>query len=63
MPYVIKRTPDGRYVADMTKSKTGSSYTPDLRQARLYSTRDQANNDRCPGNEYICDVQDELEGR
>lgn len=61
--YVIKRTTDGRYVADMSKSKTGSSYTPDIRQARFYASREAANANRCPGNEYVADVQDELEGR
>ncbi len=61
--YALKRTSDGRYVADMSKSKTGGSYTPDLRQAKFYPSREAANADRCPGNEYVVSVQDELEGR
>lgn len=61
--YVLKRTTDSRYVADMRKSKTGGSYTPDLRQAKIFPSREAAHADRCPGNEYIADLQDELEGR
>lgn len=61
--YVLKRTSDSRYVADMSKSRTGSSYTPDIRQAKFYPSREAANADRCPENEYVANVQDELEGR
>lgn len=61
--YILKRTTDGRYVADMQKSKTGSSYTPDIRQAKQYATREQADDNRCPENERIVDLHDELEGR
>lgn len=61
--YVLKRTSDSRYVADMSKSKTGGSYTPDIRQARFYPSAESARADSCPGNEYVANVQDELEGR
>ena len=61
--YVLKRTSDSRYVADMRKSRTGSSYTPDIRQAKFYPSREAAFADRCPENEHVADVQDELEGR
>jgi hypothetical protein len=58
--YVLKNSETGRYVADMSKSTTGSSYTPDIRKAKLYPTREAANGDRCPGNEYAVSVREEM---
>jgi hypothetical protein len=58
--YVLKNSETGRYVADMSKSRTGSSYTPDIRKAKQYPSRAAAEGDCCPGNEYAVRVSDEM---
>lgn len=60
--YVLRRTSDGKFVADTQKSRDGSSYTRDLLQARIFDTREQADRDRCPGNEVVCQVESLLKG-
>ena len=55
--YVIKRS-DGAFVADMRKSATGSSYTNKLQFAKVFATAEDADRNRCPGNEYVVNVND-----
>ena len=50
--YVIVRD-DGCFVADMRKSRTGSSYTNALQYAKVYETAEAADRNRCPGNEHV----------
>lgn len=57
MSYVIKRTPDGAYVA---RRGSASSYTRVLQHARAFSTREAAEADRCPDNEVIVPLSNEL---
>ncbi len=59
--YLIQRI-DGALVADMKKSKTGSSYTIDIRQAMRYTTRERAENQLCPENERIITLDEYLRG-
>lgn len=63
MPYVLKRTPDGAYVADPRKNPTGRSYTRKLEHATVFPTREAADRDRCPGNEVIVSLDEVLECR
>jgi hypothetical protein len=57
MPYVIKRTDQkGGYVARPGSSR---SYVKRLRDARQFKTREEALNHRCPGNEVVCDFEEE----
>jgi hypothetical protein len=58
--YVIKRSPDGAYVAP---AGLKSSYTRVLQNARIFHTRESAERDRCPENEYVVPVEEELRGR
>jgi len=57
MTYVIKRSEDGAYVAP---SGQRSSYVRALQYARTFSTRESAERERCPGNETIVSVEDEV---
>lgn len=59
--YVLVRD-DGMYVADIYLTG-GSSYTRDLRKAKRFTSKAAAEQDRCPGNESVRNVHDELEGR
>lgn len=58
--YVIKRI-DGRggYVA---RQGSPGSYTDKLQNARTFPTLESAERERCPGNEIIVPVRDEMEG-
>jgi hypothetical protein len=56
--YVLVRT-DGKYVAPQGSY---SSYVSKLENARIYPTRDEAENDRCVENETIRSVSECLEG-
>lgn len=56
--YILKRS-DGAYVADITKSN-GASYTNKLQHARVFATREAAEKDRCPGNEYVVTLAEEM---
>jgi hypothetical protein len=59
MSYVIRRIDQGGgYVA---KPGSGPSYTSDLRLARKYQTRQEAETDRCVGNEVIVDLEQLLD--
>lgn len=59
MSYVIVRS-DGAYVA---RPGSASSYTPYLQRARVFSTREAAERERCPGNERVSTVAEEMDGR
>lgn len=59
--YLIMRD-DGALVADMRKSRTGSSYTHDIRQAMLYQTRESAERNTCPGNERVVSMDSYVRG-
>ena len=54
--YILKRT-DGQYV---TRPGQAKSYTLDIRQAQLFTTREQADAARCQGNEIIATLSNEL---
>lgn len=57
MAYVIKRTDQGGgYVAPPGSRK---SYTPRLQSARVFSTREEAERNRCPGNEVVRRAEEE----
>lgn len=58
MSYVIMRT-DGVYVA---RSGSASSYTPYLQRARVFTTREAAERERCPGNERVVSIEAALGG-
>ena len=58
--YVLRRIPDGAYVADMRKSTTGGSYTKSLEVAETFPTREAAVLASC-GNERAVSV-DEIMG-
>ena len=58
--YLVIRN-DGALVANMRKSKTGSSYTRDIRQAEHYTTRKQAQRDCCVENERVISLAEWLE--
>lgn len=61
MPYVIKHT-NGRkgYV---TEPGSKRSYTPSLQRARVFNTREEAEGNRCPGNEYVVEIDTKAECR
>jgi hypothetical protein len=57
--YVIERTDQGGgYVAP---SGSRYSYTKSLEKARTFSTRDEADGHRCPGNEVVVPVSEILQ--
>jgi hypothetical protein len=51
--YVLQRRPDGAFVAP---PGAPSSYTRALQDARVFSTRADAERERCPGNEIVIAV-------
>ena len=56
--FVIKRTDQGGgYVAP---SGSVSSYTGALQNARIFNTAEEAERNRCPQNEIIVPLADEL---
>jgi hypothetical protein len=57
--YVLIRSNDGKYVADQRK-RQGSSYTNNLKYAKIYTSRETAENDRCKENEHISTVENEI---
>lgn len=60
MAYVLIRTTDGAFVA---RKGSASSYTNKLQHAEVYSTKESANNDRCPENEQSVHIDDILRRR
>lgn len=56
MGWVLQRSGDGAYVAP---SGSSSSYTRDLKRAKRYATREQAEADAC-GNEYATRAESHL---
>jgi len=55
--YVIRRTSDGKFVA-IPGSK--NSYTTSIRKARVFTTRESAENSRCVENEYVENLENLL---
>lgn len=60
MGYVIKRTDQGG--GFVTQPGSRSSYTRLLQKARVWSSREAAELERCPGNEVVVSVEDCLLG-
>lgn len=54
MPYILQRS-DGAYVAP---PRQASSYTPYLQRARLFSTQEAAERERCPSNERVVTLEE-----
>lgn len=54
--YVLKRE-DGKYVA---KVGMASSYTTKLQHARVFRSREDADRERCPENEMVSTVEQEM---
>lgn len=50
--YILIDRRTEKFVADQNK-RQGSSFTNNLRFAKTYRTREDANRDRCPQSEYI----------
>lgn len=60
MTYVIRRADQGGgWVADQRK-RAGGSYTWRLQDARVFATKEEAERERCPGNEGIQTVEEAL---
>ncbi len=55
--YVIRRE-DGQYV---TRTGSEHSYTRKLEKARTFTTRADAERERCPENERVCSVESLIE--
>jgi len=53
--YILVRNSDGAYVA-CPGSQT--SYTKSILRARVFRTREEADRERCPGNESITKMPD-----
>ena len=49
MAYLLRRTDQGG--GFLAAPGSGASYTHDLRRARLFQTKEQAEAERCPDNE------------
>jgi len=50
--YIIKRS-DGAYVS---RPGSTSSYTRRIEEAQKFMSREEAEQNRCPGNEYVLSV-------
>ena len=57
--WILKDKRTGRYVADQNK-RQGSSFTNNLRYAKVYSSREAAVNDSCQLSEYAVSVEEEM---
>ncbi len=57
MNYVIKRIPDGAYVAP---SGSHSTYVRALQNARTFATVEVAERELCPENEIVVSVHSEM---
>lgn len=55
--FVLVRTDQGGGYVGANPGQTGQSYVRNLRKARTFSTREQADAERCPGNEIIVSVE------
>ena len=55
--YVIRNIDNGKFVADMSKSRDGQSYTRDLLQAKIFREEAEAKANVCPGNEHVVRVE------
>ena len=57
MTFVLIRTKDRKYVARWGLGRvTSSSYTKRLEEAQVFSTRAEAETNRCPESERVVDV-------
>jgi hypothetical protein len=56
--YVIKRN-DGAYV---TPPGSFRSYTQRIQDARVFQSKETAEKERCPGNESVVTIENELRG-
>lgn len=56
--WVLVRSDDGAFVADMRKSTSGSSYTRNILKAKVYPSWEAADRDRCPGNETPVNIEE-----
>jgi hypothetical protein len=57
MPFVIQRNEDGAFVRPGGHE---TSYTHKLQEAEVYRTREEAERNRCPGNEHVTDLESVL---
>ena len=57
--YVIKRSGDGKMVA---KAGRESSYTTSLQCAQIFYTRQDAEYNRCVDNEYVKEINLQIQG-
>ena len=60
--YVIVKSGTREFVADMTKSRTGKSYTRNVFEAKLFDSEEQARHDLCPVNERVARLETLLKG-
>jgi len=60
--YVIVKSGTTEFVADMTKSRTGKSYTRNVFAAKLFKSEEQAKRDICPVNERVVRLETLLKG-
>lgn len=60
--YVIVKAGTQEFVADMTKSRTGKSYTRNVFEAKLFDTEEAAKRDACPVNEHVARLETLLKG-
>jgi hypothetical protein len=56
MRYVLWRTDQGR--GWVTRAGSPGSYTGKLQQARTFATREDAERNRCPGNEIVQSLEE-----
>ena len=59
--FVLERTDQGGGYVGANSGHTGQSYVHDLRKAKTFSTRDQAETERCVGNEIIVPISELLQ--
>lgn len=58
MLYILQRTDQGGGYVALPGSR--ASYTHRLEEARTWNTREEANRERCPGNEVVRSVTELL---
>jgi len=59
MGYVLKRTDQGG--GFVTRPGSPGSYTKDILQARVFSTKEEADANKCPGNETVLAIDSLLQ--
>lgn len=58
--WILKDKRTGRYVADQRK-RQGSSFTNNLKFAKVYPTKEAAVNDSCRESEYAVSLEEEMD--